>query len=46
MIINPTNPLSLGKYWEYEDDRDKEIARKYAKKLEEKVPQGVEFVIC
>lgn len=46
MIVNPTNPLSLGKYWEYEDDREKEIARQYAKKLEERVPQGVEFIIC
>ncbi|KAJ4713526.1 FBD-associated F-box protein [Melia azedarach] len=50
MIIDPTSPFSRGTYWEFEDCEEKEegkkAARVRARKLEEKVPQGVELVIC
>ncbi|KAH7550382.1 hypothetical protein JRO89_XS13G0181500 [Xanthoceras sorbifolium] len=45
MIVNPTHPLLIGSYFEFEDVKEKQDARKRAKRLQKRVPQGALLVI-
>ncbi|KAK9278414.1 hypothetical protein L1049_027979 [Liquidambar formosana] len=45
IIINTTSPYLVGTQWESEESEEKLAARKRAKQLKTKLPQGVELVI-
>ena len=46
MIVNPTSPFLMGTYFEFYDNEKKQTRRKRAEQLKERVPQGVELLIC
>ncbi|KAI9174374.1 hypothetical protein LWI28_016383 [Acer negundo] len=46
MIVNPTNPYLMGSYFEFENSKSKQAARKRVKPLKRRVPQWVELVVC
>ncbi|TXG50361.1 hypothetical protein EZV62_022885 [Acer yangbiense] len=46
MIVNTTSPFLMETYSEFYNDEKKQVNGKRAKQLKEKVPQGVELVIC
>lgn len=45
VIVEPTPPSLLGTPWVFEDYKKKAAARQRAKKLETRLPRGVELVI-
>ena len=46
MIVNPTSPFLMGTYFEFYDNEKKQARRERAEQLKERVPQGVELLIC
>ncbi|KAK2663908.1 hypothetical protein Ddye_002482 [Dipteronia dyeriana] len=45
MIINPTSSCSVGTYFEFEDGKGEQAARKRVEQLKKRVPQPVQLVI-
>ncbi|KAL5747339.1 hypothetical protein ACOSP7_024336 [Xanthoceras sorbifolium] len=45
IIVNITYPLLMGSYFQFEDVKEKQDARKLVKRLQKRVSQGVQLVI-